>query len=141
MHLGKAVTPFRARVAQLACQPFPALVRRGASREAKAGRSVQRRKYRIDACKVLLINRYCSPLNRPPQSSLREAIPALLRRGMCRVTLDSKAYLGGDWLSNTWATATGAVWYVSQWLIAIQARRYGQVRLTSVPPAADCLRP
>src|SRR5215470_10578856 len=35
---------------------------------------------------ALLINRYCSSLNRPPQPSLREGIPALLRRGMSRAS-------------------------------------------------------
>ena len=36
----------------------------------------------INAREALLINRYCSTLNRPPQPSLREGIPALLRRGV-----------------------------------------------------------
>jgi hypothetical protein len=37
----------------------------------------------IDAREAHLINRYCSPLNRPPQPLLRKGIPALLRRGIC----------------------------------------------------------
>ena len=40
------------------------------------------RSHLIDGREALLINRYCSSLNRPPQPSLREGIPALLRRGM-----------------------------------------------------------
>jgi hypothetical protein len=39
------------------------------------------RSYLIDAREALHIKRYCSALNRPPQPSLREGIPALLRRG------------------------------------------------------------
>jgi hypothetical protein len=36
----------------------------------------KRRSDLIDAREALLINRYCSSLNRPPQPSLREGIPA-----------------------------------------------------------------
>src|SRR5215467_11474956 len=43
------------------------------------------RSHLIDGREALLINRYCSTLNRPPQPSLREGIPALLRRGISRV--------------------------------------------------------
>jgi hypothetical protein len=65
---------------------FPSLVRRG-GREAPGVVCTKSRSILIDAREALLINRYCSTLNRPPQPSLREGIPALLRRGI--------------WLNNT----------------------------------------
>jgi hypothetical protein len=61
--------------------PFPSLVRRG-GREAPGVVCSKPRSHLIDSREALLINRYCSTLNRPPQPSLREGIPALLRRGM-----------------------------------------------------------
>src|SRR5215468_3992053 len=70
--------------------PFPSLVRRG-GREAPGVVCSKSRSHLMDAREALLINRYCSTLNRPPQPSLREGIPALLRRGMESVTLDSTA--------------------------------------------------
>jgi hypothetical protein len=48
------------------------------------------RSHLIDARVALLINRYCSSLNRPPQPSLCEVIPALLRRGMALTLLGTK---------------------------------------------------
>src|SRR5215468_7790756 len=71
----------------------PLLSKEGQARSAGVARSVspigrnikncsKSRSYLIDAREALLINRYCSPLNRPPQPSLCEGIPALLRRGM-----------------------------------------------------------
>src|SRR5215475_14058693 len=60
------------------------LVRRGVC--AEGGDEVCLRSRAADPYRCppeeLLINRYCSSLNRPPQPSLREGIPALLRRGM-----------------------------------------------------------
>src|SRR5262249_49591792 len=45
---------------------------------------------------ALLINRYCSSLNRPPQPSLREGIPALLRRGMAELSWTAVLLFGAD---------------------------------------------
>ena len=60
---------------------IPFLSKEGKARSAGVVCS-KTRSYLIDGRKALLINRYCSPLNRPPQPSLREGIPALLRRGI-----------------------------------------------------------
>jgi hypothetical protein len=72
----------------------PLLSKEGRARSAGVARSVSPIGRNIKDCsksreaapynarEALLINRYCSPLNRPPQPSLREGIPALLRRGM-----------------------------------------------------------
>ena len=59
----------------------PLLSKEGQARSAGVVCS-KSRSYLIDAREAFLINRYCSPLNRPPQPSLCEGIPALLRRGM-----------------------------------------------------------
>src|SRR5215475_8027871 len=64
---------------------IPLLSKEGSlRRRRRRGWSVQRPAQRllIDAREALLINLYCSSLNRPPQPSLREGIPALLRRGI-----------------------------------------------------------
>src|SRR5215467_13275897 len=63
----------------------PLLSKEGQARSAGVVCS-KTRSHLIDIREALLINRYCSPLNRPPQPSLREGIPALLRRGMVRST-------------------------------------------------------
>jgi hypothetical protein len=60
---------------------FPSLVKGGQARSAGVVCS-KMRSHLIDAREALRINRYCSSLNRPPQLSLREGIPALLRRGI-----------------------------------------------------------
>jgi hypothetical protein len=62
---------------------IPLLSKEGQARSAGVVCS-KMRSLLIDAREALLINRYCSPLNRPPQPSLREGIPALLRRGIIR---------------------------------------------------------
>src|SRR5580765_7237410 len=49
------------------------------------------RSHLTDAREALLINRYCSALNRPPQPSLCEGIPALLRRGMALTLFGQQA--------------------------------------------------
>ena len=72
----------------------PLLSKEGQARSAGVVCS-KMRSHLIDAREALLINRYCSSLNRPPQPSLREGIPALLRRGMGRGNLDTKEPLGG----------------------------------------------
>jgi len=59
----------------------PLLSKEGKARSARVVCS-QTRSDLIDAREALPVNRYCSSLNRPPQPSLREGIPALLRRGM-----------------------------------------------------------
>src|SRR5215467_5559817 len=61
----------------------PLLSKEGQARSAGVVCS-KSRSHVIDAREALLINRYCSTLNRPPQPSLREGIPALLRRGIVR---------------------------------------------------------
>src|SRR5215471_11766248 len=72
----------RSGVAQTArARANPLLSKEGQARSAGVVCS-KTRSYLIDAREALLINRYCSSLNRPPQPSLREGIPALLRRGM-----------------------------------------------------------
>jgi hypothetical protein len=65
-------------------------------RRAAAGFcSKSRARLLIDAREAFLINRYCSPLNRPPQPSLREGIPALLRRGMALTSFEQHALAPG----------------------------------------------
>src|SRR5215471_17951783 len=72
----------RSGVAQTArARANPLLSKEGQARSAGVVCS-KTRSYLIDAREALLINRYCSSLNRPPQPSLCEGIPALLRRGM-----------------------------------------------------------
>ena len=61
--------------------PFPSLVRRG-GRAAPGVVCSKSRSHLTDVREALLINSVLSSLNRPPQPSLREGIPALLRRGM-----------------------------------------------------------
>jgi hypothetical protein len=72
-------------------QPIPLLSKDGQARSAGVVCS-KSRSHLIDAREALLINRYGSTLNRPPQPSLREGIPALLRRGMGRVSLGQKSF-------------------------------------------------
>jgi hypothetical protein len=54
---------------------IPLLSKEGQARSAGVVCS-KMRSHLIDAREALLINRYCSSLNRPPQPSLREGIPA-----------------------------------------------------------------
>jgi hypothetical protein len=61
----------------------PLLSKEGQSRSAGVVCS-KTRSHLIDVREALLINRYCSSVNRPPQPSLCEGIPALLRRGMAQ---------------------------------------------------------
>jgi hypothetical protein len=67
-----------------AAKANPLLSKEGQARSAGVVCS-EMRSHLIDAREALLINRYCSSLNRPPQPSLCEGIPALLRRGMVLV--------------------------------------------------------
>jgi hypothetical protein len=72
---------------------LPLLSKEGKARSVSpTGRNINNcsksRSHLKDAREPLLINRYCSTLNRPPQPLLCEGIPALLRRGMA-------------WLSST----------------------------------------
>src|SRR5690242_10417913 len=60
---------------------IPLLSKEGQARSAGVVCS-RTRSHLIDAREALLVNRYCSSLNRPPQPSRCEGIPALLRRGM-----------------------------------------------------------
>ena len=53
----------------------PLLSKEGQARSAGVVCS-KTRSHLLDAREALLINRYCSSLNRPPQPSLREGIPA-----------------------------------------------------------------
>src|SRR6476469_8405794 len=71
----------------IAANANPLLSKEGQARSAGVVCS-KLRSHLIDVREALIINRYCSPLNRPPQPSLREGIPALLRRAMGSVTLD-----------------------------------------------------
>jgi hypothetical protein len=59
----------------------------------------------IDARAALLMNRYRSSLNRPPQPSLREGIPALLRRGMDLTPFSNTPFRA--WLSSCAALRLG----------------------------------
>jgi hypothetical protein len=61
--------------------PIPLLSKEGQARSDGVVCS-KSRSLLMDVREALLINRYCSSLNRPPQPSLREGIPALLRRGI-----------------------------------------------------------
>ena len=63
------------------CPNIPLLSKEGQALSAGVVCS-KSRSHLIDAREALLINRYCSTLNRPPQPSLCEGFPALLRRGM-----------------------------------------------------------
>src|SRR5262249_44904865 len=65
-----------------------------------------------NAREALLINRYCSSLNRPPQPSLCEGIPALLRRGMAWLSWTVLPRRGENSPHHAvWATAPSArVW-------------------------------
>jgi hypothetical protein len=67
----------------------PLLSKEGQARSAGVVCS-KTRSYLIDARGALLVNRYCSSLNRPPQPSLCEGIPALLRRGMALTAFDQQ---------------------------------------------------
>ena len=76
--------------------PIPLLSKEGQARSAGVVCS-KMRSHLIDAREALHINRYCSALNRPPQPSLREGIPALLRRGMASANLDGSAVIDRDY--------------------------------------------